>query len=415
MQVELITIGDELLLGFTVDTNAAFLGRELSALGVSIHRRATVGDDPAEITSAVSVALSRSDGVITTGGLGPTSDDITKPAVAYALGRRLRRDESIVAELESLWRSRGRSGILPSANLSQALVPEGARMLRNQHGTAPGVWIERDDGRWVAMLPGVPREMRAMYTDALRPLLVQRTRDGSVIRSVTVRTTGVAESQIPELLGDIAAGVPGVSLGYLPSLEGVDLRLTVRGHPAAEADQLLRNAATALHARVGIYAYGDGETDLAAVVISVCRARKITLAVAESCTGGLLGARLTAIPGASDVFRGGVIAYDNAVKTEDLGVPAVVMAEHGAVSEATALAMAVGARSRFGAEMAIAVTGIAGPTGGTLEKPIGTVWLALADQTGATARHIRFSGDRSEIRRRAAQAALDMVRRKLAG
>lgn len=415
MQVELITIGDELLLGFTIDTNAAFLGRELSALGVSINRHATVGDDPAEITAAVTGALSRADGVITTGGLGPTSDDVTKPAVAYALGRRLRRDESIVAELESLWRSRGRAGSLPSANLSQALLPEGARVLPNEHGTAPGVWVERDDGRWIAMLPGIPREMRAMYTDALRPLLVQRTRDGSVIRSVTVRTTGIAESQIPELLGDIAVGVPGVSLGYLPSLDGVDLRLTVRGHPAAEADQLLRNAAATLRARVGIYAYGDGETDLASVVISVCRARKITLAVAESCTGGLVGARLTSVPGASEVFRGGVIAYDNAVKTEDLGVPPVVLAEHGAVSEAAALAMAIGARSHFGAEMAISVTGIAGPTGGTPEKPIGTVWLALADQSGAWARHVRFLGDRAEIRRRAAQAALDMVRRKLAG
>lgn len=415
MRVELITIGDELLLGFTIDGNAAFLARELASLGIVLARRTTVGDRTEDITAAVSEALSRADGVITTGGLGPTSDDLTKPAVAAALGRRLRRDESVVAELETLWRARGRSGSLPAANLSQAVIPEGGRILPNPGGTAPGVWVERADGRWVAMLPGVPREMRTMYGEALRPLLVQRIRLATVIRSITLRTTGIAESQLPDLLGDMAAGLPGVSLAYLPGTDGVDLRLTVRDHPAAEADHILREAFVALRARVGAFAYAEGDSDLAGVVIEACRNRRLTVSVAESCTGGMLGARLTRVSGASDVFWGGVIAYDNAAKIEALDVPEQLIEEHGAVSELVALAMAVGMRTRAGTDLAIAITGIAGPSGGTPEKPVGTVWLAVADRAAASARHIRFFGDRYEIRYRATQSALDLVRRKLAG
>jgi nicotinamide-nucleotide amidase len=415
MRVELITIGDELLLGFTVDSNSAFLARELGELGIAVGRRSAVGDDPGDITDAVSEALARVEGVITTGGLGPTSDDVTKPAVAAAFNRRLRRDESVVAHLEEMWRARGRSGSLPAANLSQALIPEGARLLPNPHGTAPGIWIERDDGRWAALLPGVPREMRSMYSATLRPLLAQRTRQPTVIRSLTVRTTGIAESQLPELLGDMASGVPGVALAYLPTLDGVDLRLTVRGHPPAETDRLLEDAAALLRARVGAFAYAADGVDLAEVIIEQCRGQRLTLSVAESCTGGLLGARLTAVPGASDVFRGGLIAYDNSVKAGELGVPATLLEEHGAVSEPVALAMAVGVRTRADTDVGIAVTGIAGPGGGSPAKPVGTVWIAVADRAAAKARHVRFFGDRAEIRYRAAQAALDLVRRKLAG
>ena len=415
MRVELITVGDELLLGFTVDGNAAFLAQELSAIGISVGRRASVGDDTAEITAAILESLNRADGVIVTGGLGPTSDDVTRPGVAAAFGRRLKRNEAMVRRLEAMWLARGRRGDLPASNLVQALVPEGARVLPNEHGTAPGLWMEREDTRWAAALPGVPREMRLMFSESLRPLLVQRAGRMAVIRSLTVRTTGVAESQLPDLLGDLAAGAPAVSLAYLPSTDGVDLRLTVKGHPLAETEHLLLTTAALLRQRVGQHAYADNDRDLAEVVVDACRRKHLTLAVAESCTGGLLGARLTAVPGASDVFRGGVIAYDNDVKSETLGVPAALMGEHGAVSEPVAISMALGARTVAGADLGVAITGIAGPTGGTADKPVGTVWIALADRAAAAARHMRFSGDRNEIRHRATQAALDLIRRKLAG
>ena len=386
MRVELITIGDELLLGFTIDTNSAFLGRELAGLGVEIHRRTTVGDDPAAIADAVREALQRADGVITTGGLGPTSDDVTMEAVAAALGVELERNEAIVARLEEIWRSRGRSEKLPPSNLSQAMLPRGASVLPNNHGTAPGAFVEREDKRWVAVLPGVPREMREMFNGSVRDILSRRAPGGTVVRSLAVRTTGVPESRLPSLLAELADGVDGMSLAYLPSVEGVDLRLTARGSRPAAADEALRAAARKLSARLEPYAYAEGTTDLAEVVLAACRRAGRRLAVAESCTGGMLGQRLTAIAGSSDVFAGGVIAYDNEVKIELLGV-----------------------------DVGVAITGIAGPGGGSAEKPVGTVWIAVAMPDEMVAKQLRLFGDREEVRRRAAQAALDLVRRSLAG
>ena len=415
MRVELLTIGDELLLGFTIDTNSAFIGRELAELGVEVARRATVGDDRGAIASAIRDALTRADGVITTGGLGPTSDDVTMAAVAAALGVELERDASVVARLEEIWRSRGRSEPLPPANLSQAMVPGGARVLPNHHGTAPGVFAERADGRWVAVLPGVPREMREMFNGSVREIVRALAPGETVVRSLTVRTTGVPESRLPALLADYAAGVDGMSLAYLPGVEGVDLRLTARGLHAAEADEKLRAAARKLFARLEPYAYAEGATDLAEVVLDGCRGMGRRIAVAESCTGGMLGQRLTAIAGSSDVFAGGVIAYDNEVKIELLGVEREAIERHGAVSEEIVTAMASAARRRFGVDLGIGITGIAGPGGGSTEKPVGTVWIALATPDELVAKQLRLFGDRDEIRRRAAQAALDLVRRSFAG
>lgn len=415
MRVELLTIGDELLLGFTIDTNSAFIGRELAGLGVEVARRTTVGDDPDAIAAALRDALTRADGVITTGGLGPTSDDVTMAAVAAALGVELERNEAIVARLEEIWRARGRAEPLPPANLSQAMLPRGARILPNDHGTAPGVFAERADGRWVAVLPGVPREMREMFNGSVREIVRALAPAGTVLRSLTVRTTGVPESRLPALLSELARGVDGMPLAYLPSVEGVDLRLTARGLRASEADEKLRAAARKLSARLEPYAYAEGTTDLADVVLAGCRGRGRRMAVAESCTGGMLGQRLTAIAGSSDVFAGGVIAYDNEVKIELLGVDREVIDRHGAVSEEVATAMASGARRLFGVDLGIGITGIAGPGGGSAEKPVGTVWIAIASPDEILARQLRLFGDRDEIRRRAAQSALDLVRRSFAG
>ena len=410
MRIEVVTIGGELLLGFTIDTNAAHLARELGELGIEVVRRTTVGDDAESIADAVREALDRTGAVITTGGLGPTSDDLTKPSIASLFGRGMRRDGSIVESLRERWRARGLPGELPRANEQQALIPDGARILVNRHGSAPGIWLEDDAGRWVAMLPGVPREMRGMLADEVIPLLRQRA-GGTVVRSRTLRTAGIAESALADMLGDLASGFPAMPLAYLPNPEGVDLRLTIRGMPGAEADRQLEQGAARLLERVGRFVYGSGDDDLAAIVLDRCRARSLRIATGESCTGGLVGVRLTAIPGSSDVFMGGIVAYDNAAKRELLGLSEALIEEHGAVSEPVARAMATGASHALGTEIGIGVTGIAGPGGGTAEKPVGTVYIAV-DALGEVQgwkRH--FFGDRDEIRRRTAQTALDFVRR----
>jgi competence/damage-inducible protein CinA-like protein len=414
MHLELVTIGDELLLGYTIDTNAAHLARELASIGVSIARRATVGDDAAEIASAVKDALDRTGAVITTGGLGPTSDDRTRPAIAELFGRELVPDEERWDALRALWKERGR-GEIPIANRTQIMIPRGATVLVNRHGTAPGIWLEDERGRWCAMLPGVPRELRGMVADTLIPRLATRLdSEPAVIRSRTVRTTGVAESKLPELLGTLASGVDGLTLAYLPGQEGVDLRLTSHDRNATDADAALAAAVAEVRARVSRYAYGLDQIDLAAVVLDLCEQRGLHLSVAESCTGGLLGARLTSIPGSSSVVSGGVIAYSNSVKHDLLGVTIEALETHGAVSEQVATEMAVGIRRRLGTEIGISITGVAGPGGGTPDKPVGLVWIAV-DVAGSVKAHgSRFIGDRAEIRFRATQAALDIVRRTLA-
>lgn len=415
MDVEVVTIGDELLLGFTVDTNAAHLAAALADAGVAITRRTTCGDSAPAIARAVGDALDRTGAVITTGGLGPTSDDLTKPSIAALFGLTLHLDEEQLARMRRRWHARWPDRPMPESNRQQAMIPSGAEILRNDRGSAPGIWLEDERGRWVAMLPGVPGEMRAMLADALLPRLLRRLpTPRTVVRSRTLRTTGVAESQLAEQIAGLPTGVgDGVGLAYLPGADGVDLRLDVRGVGADDADARLAAAAERVRGVVGEALYGEGDADLAGVVLECCRARSLTLAVAESCTGGLLGARLTAIPGSSDVVRGGVIAYANDVKRDLLHVEGEVMAREGAVSEAVVRAMVTGVRAALHASAALAITGIAGPGGGSAEKPVGTVWIALDLEGSLSSRLLRLAGDRDEIRYRAVQAALDLLRRRV--
>jgi len=418
LQIELITIGDELLLGFTIDTNAAYISRTLAAEGVEIVRRTTVGDEAARIGSAVREALDRTGAVITTGGLGPTSDDLTKPSIATIFGRKMKLDEEIATALEQRWRARFPNSNFPATNRTQAEIPEGARILTNRHGSAPGIWLEDEKGRWVAMIPGVPREMRGMLAEEVLPAIKKRTKGAeSVVLSGTLRTTGIAESAIAEMLGPHFLGEPGTELGalplaYLPGVAGVDLRVTAKGLPRAQAEKLVREAILKLRGRVAAYAYGEDDADLAAVVLEKCRSLGLKLAVAESCTGGMLGERITSIPGSSDVFLGGVVAYHNDVKKAALGVRAEDIEQYGAVSEQVALQMASGIRQKMGADVGVSVTGIAGPGGGTPEKPVGLIWISVHGSE-AKARRFHVGGDRTEIRQRAAQAALEMVRRAI--
>ena len=413
MKLEVVTIGTELLLGQIIDTNAAELGRALAGAGVEVVRRSSVADRPDAIRAAVAEALDRTGFVITTGGLGPTRDDMTKKEVAALFNKPLRLDADLLRALEERFRRLGRA--MPAVNRTQAEVPDGATVLPNPRGTAPGLWVE-DRGRVVVMLPGVPSEMRGLLAEEVLPRLAQRSSGaGLVVRSRTVRTTGVAESALAERVGPIEDEIAPLTLAYLPSTDGVELRVTAWGVPADDAERRLAAAMAQLRVRAGADGYGEDGTDLAAVVLELLRARNARLVVAESCTGGLVSGRITAVPGASDVFIGGVVAYDNVVKSGTLDVRPELLDKHGAVSEEVVRAMAEGVQRQFAADAALAITGIAGPTGGTAEKPVGTVWLAA--RYGAEVRALKriFPGDRGEIRARAAQAALDLLRRLIAG
>lgn len=403
MDIEIVTVGTELLLGFTVDTNGAEMGRALAAVGVRVVRRTAVHDDVAAIRDAVSAALQRTGTVITTGGLGPTADDITKSAVAGIFGARLVFDPEVWAAVVERFARFGRAPT--DNNRGQAEVPAGAVVLPNEWGSAPGLWMEGAPGV-VVMLPGVPVEMRNLLAASVTPRLAARAAGGGVIRSTTVRTTGIGESALAERLGDVEAEVAPLSLAYLPGLGSVDLRVTAWNLPAAEADQRLEAAATLLSTRAGEHAYGRDSDDLAAVVLAELRRRRLTLAVAESCTGGLLGGRLTAIAGSSSQFLGGVIAYADETKRQLLGVPADALTASGAVSEPVAREMALGARRALGADVAVSVTGVAGPDGGSAEKPVGTVWFGFALPGGSDAVLRTLVGTRAEVRGRAAHLAL---------
>ena len=408
MDLEVVTIGTELLLGFTLDTNSAFLGQALAGTGARVTRRTSVPDDPSAVASAVAEGLARTRFVLTTGGLGPTKDDLTKKAVAELLGLPLEFHPDLWDALTARFARMGRK--LAERNRCQAEVPRGAVVLLNPRGTAPGLWIAGDRGD-VIMLPGVPGEMQGLVTEEVIPRLEARSR-GRVVRSLIIRTTGIPESNLAERMEPVEETLAPLTLAYLPGLEGVDLRLTAWEERSEDAERFLAEAGERVRGVLGDHVYGTGHADLAAAVLEAGRDRGWTVAVAESCTGGMVGERLTAIPGSSDVFLGGMIAYSNRLK-EDLGVPLRILEAHGAVSEETASAMATAARGRWGASVAGAVTGIAGPAGGTSEKPVGLVWFAAAIGGEVSTDRWVFPGSRYEIRARATQFALWKLWRKI--
>lgn len=410
MNIELVTIGTELLLGFTVDTNGAEIGRLLADIGVRVARRTAIADRPDDIRGAVADALARTGGVIVTGGLGPTRDDITKHTVAELFDAPIVFDDGLWGALVERYRRAGRVPV--ESNRTQAEVPAGATVLPNRWGSAPGLWLERPDRGFVIMLPGVPLEMRNLMSHEVVPRLRARG-SGRVIRSTTLRTVGVAEAALAEQLGDIERDIAPVTLAYLPQAAGVDLRLTIWDVAEPEAEALLSRAAERVRRDAGRAVYGVGNEDLAEVVLAAARDRGIAIALAESCTGGLVGARLTEIPGSSDVLLGAAVCYSYASKTAVLGVPAEVIAEQGAVSEAVARGMAEGVLGRFDGRLSVAVTGIAGPHGGTADKPVGTVWFATAMDGDVRASRTVFFGTRAEVRERAAQTALRLLLERL--
>ena len=407
--IEIVTIGDELLLGHTIDTNAAYISEHLAAAGLRVTRRATVGDDAAAIHAAVSDALARTKLVITTGGLGPTSDDFTKLVIARLYGRDLVVDNAYLQKLRVRWQQRGME--MPAANATQAEIPEGAEIVRKPVGSAQGLALRDDTLGLTIMLPGVPHEVRAMTDDFLIPYLLRHvTVRSEPICHHVLRTTGIPESLLADRIEDIVRSIAPISVAFLPSYAGTDIRLTSwAAFDRESCDARFRAAEAQLRERLGSHIYASAGTDLSVVVGELLRTRRLKVALAESCTGGLLAKRITDISGASDYFDAGFITYADAAKQKFLGVDESTLATHGAVSEQVAREMAIGALEAAGADVAISITGIAGPTGGSEAKPVGLVWTALAARHGVRSRSFIMPGDREEVRERAAQMALALL------
>ncbi len=413
MTGHLLTVGDEILLGQIVDTNAAWLGERLAQAGLDVRRSETVGDDHGEIVRALTRAYADgADVVVVTGGLGPTHDDVTKAAVAEVFDRALTFRPDVLERIEA--RYAGRNRTMPAIGRVMAEVPDGFEALPNPKGSAPGLWGQRvADGRTqiVAVMPGVPHEMKAIAHAEVLPRLVER-QDG-VVLSRTLLTVGRGESDLSGMIAETAGALPdGLRLAYLPSLGSVRIRVTARGHDRDAAQASLDVACDAIRETLGTLVFGEGDETLEGVVLELLAEAGRTLATAESCTGGAVAARFTSVPGASRVVLGGVVAYGNAVKRDVLGVAAEAIEADGAVSEAVALQLAAGVRARLGADVGIATTGIAGPTGGTPDKPVGTVWLAYDDGATQRAVQLHLTQDRAVNIALTTTAALDMVRRQ---
>lgn len=408
MRAEILSIGTELLLGQIIDTNAAYIAERLAEVGLSLYFKDTVGDNMERLVATLRMAASRAEVIICTGGLGPTADDITAEGIAIAFDAPLEMNEVAKSGIENLFRSRGRP--FTDRQFKQAMMPQGAIMVPNPVGTAPG-FILNKDGITVVALPGPPQEMQPMWLQTVGHYLSGLS--GAIIYSRTLRFCGIGESVLEAHLEDLMAGTNPTVAPYAKLAE-VHLRLTARASSVEEAQAVIAPVEAEIRQREGWHLYGIDEETLELVVGQMLRERGLTLAVAESCTGGLLGGRLTGVPGSSDYFLGGVISYANRLKEDLLGVRASTLAADGAVSEAAAREMAEGARQRCGAQLAVSITGIAGPDGGTDEKPVGLVYLGLA-RDGAETRVVRhlFWGDRVTVRARAVQEALVMLRAEL--
>lgn len=415
MIVELVNTGSELMSGGVLNTHQQWLCRQLSDLGYEVARQSAVPDRATDIELVVRECLTRADLVITTGGLGPTSADLTREGIARMLGRKLREDPEILARIEAFFNARGRP--MPQRARVQARVPEGAAVLPNPHGTAPGLAFAlkpnpfRSGGRvsWLILLPGPGRELKPLFTNAVVPLLRRELPAGKPFVGRNLRTTGLGESIVQERIENALAHLVtlGLDVGYTARPGQVDVRLAARGDRAGEyVDQ----AEEIVRARLDDDIYGTGEDELEAVVIRRLTERNQTLAVAESCTGGCIAHRLTNVPGASAVLRAGWVTYSNEAKQKFLGVHSESLSRFGAVSETVAREMAVGARRAAQTDYALAVTGIAGPTGGSPDKPVGTVFIALADPQAVDVRQEHNPWDRLTFKQVAAQQALNQLR-----
>ncbi len=409
MTSEILTIGDELLIGQILNTNQAFIADRLTLINIRVARMVTVADEMGPILDAFADAWTRHDIVIVTGGLGPTHDDITKQAVCTFFDSTLERNADVGNHIDEFLKRRNRTWSASAEE--QTMVPRKAEVIWNSLGTAPGMLFKDGSKRFI-VLPGVPYEMKEMMDSGVIPKLASLVQ-GSVIRHRTLRTTGIPESDLASMLGNIDELLQGAKLAFLPSPAGVKLRITVLDTDAVAADRKVGEVEERIRSKARKYIYGAGQQELEETLGHLLTERKKTIAVAESCTGGLILEKLTRIAGSSAYVERGAVTYSNRSKIEMLGVPSDILDVHGAVSRETAEMMASGIRRAAGTDIGLSVTGIAGPSGGSAEKPVGLVWIGYADESCALAVRHQFGGTRDIIRERAAAAALELVRRKL--
>jgi len=409
MDVELVTIGDEIITGHTINTNAAFIAEKLTDIGLEVKYISATGDSLESMEEVFRLALKRAQVIIATGGLGPTDDDITKKAIVKVFKRNLIFHEDILEDMKKRFARRGIA--MPASNHSQALLPQGAKFFPNKNGSAVGICIV-ENGRTFIALPGVPREMEQILVDDVIPYL-RDLHVGRPMKIIKLRTTGIVESKLADMLQADLKLEPGVKLAYLPAYSGVDLRVVASDDDAVEAEQKALRLERFLENTVGKYIYGKDADTLQDVVGQLLKDNDRTLSVAESCTGGQLGMIVTSVAGSSNYFLGGVVSYSNQSKINHLEVSPETIEQHGAVSEECAIAMAVGCRQRFESDYALSITGIAGPDGGTDEKPVGTTYVGLASVRDAYARKFNFGNLREANRSRACYAALELLRRDI--
>jgi nicotinamide-nucleotide amidase len=409
MDAEIIAVGSELLTPLYLDTNSLFLTERLNSLGIEVRFKTVVGDRADDLARVLKQALSRSPLVILTGGLGPTEDDLTRRVVSEVLGRGLREVPEIRRQIQERLARLGRP--MAETNLRQAMIPEGAAWLENKHGTAPGIWIEHDRNLLV-LLPGPPGELEAMFDAACVPRLAQAP-PGQRIKTRVYKVVGLPESEVDKRAAAVYKAYENPTTTILAKPGAIEIHLRARATSDEEADALLAELGDQIELALGEYVFSTHGEPLEEVVGMYLVMRQKTLAVAESCSGGLLAERLTRYSGSSNFFLGGAICYSNVLKTKLAGVPTNLIEKHGAVSQPVAQAMAEGIRARTGASIGVGITGIAGPTGGSREKPVGLVFIALADERGTQVREFRFPGNRERVRLWATQMALEMIRRRV--
>ncbi len=415
MKAHIITIGNELLIGDIINTNASWIGSTLTQSGIQVDKVVTVGDDQEDINESLDQALKEADLVILTGGLGPTHDDITKKTVVDYFGSHLITHEPTLRHIKKIFEKRG----LPftKSNYGQAMVPDNAEVLFNKWGTAPGM-LFRKDGHIVVVLPGVPHEMKALILDKLLPNLKESERGEGVYRVYYFQLAGIGESTLSDVvIGDIGHMLNGrMSMAYLPHIWGITLRISCYADDEKEAEQALEPVKEHIRETAAEYIYSESkDAGLGSVVGSLLRSGGTSLSTAESCTGGLLANRITDVPGSSDYFKGTVVAYDNEVKKTVLGVSKEALDQHGAVSKEVAIEMARGVAKALGTDYALSTTGIAGPGGGTPEKPVGTIWIGFWSKKEELAIKLQLTKDRLINREQTVVIALDLLRRRLNG
>ncbi len=409
LNAEILAVGSEMLTPFRVDTNSLWLTERLNSIGIEVKLKSIIGDDEARLEQTIRDAISRSEIIISTGGLGPTADDITKKIFARVLGRRLELNDDILETIRARFAKRNMKMV--EINSRQALIPEGAQVLPNPRGTAPGILMNQGKCT-IVMLPGPPREMQAMFDDSVMPVLRQRVGDMVIVRR-SLSLFGLSESGVDEIAAPIYSQHTNPSTTILAKDGQIELHLTAQARSAEAAHKLLDEVAGPLEEALHEHIFSLEGESLEEVAGQLLKLRGYTLATAESCTGGLLAGRITNVPGSSEYFLEGVISYSNKAKTDLVGVPHKLIEKHGAVSAEVAEAMAIGIRRRAHSTIGIGITGIAGPGGGSEEKPVGLVYIGIADDAQSSARKLLFPGDRQLIRELSVKAALDMIRRRI--